>query len=62
MTSPSPTVLQAILLSMTIAFVLALLFIPPFAVAIADVLHRHANAVAEAYRAYQRSWNQESNG
>lgn len=62
MISPSPTTLQAILISMGIAFVLALLFIPPFAISIAEVLVRHANAVKAAYDAYADSWNRQTNG
>jgi len=57
-----PSTTQCILFAMIVAFLVALLFIPPFAVAIAEVLQRHANAVACAYRAYQRSWNGETNG
>lgn len=52
-----PNTVQLILYAMVAAFLVALLFIPTFASAIAAVLQRHANAVSAAYAAYRVEWN-----
>lgn len=57
MPSPSPTALNDMLYAMLLAFAVALTFIPRFALAIADVLSRHAAAVEAAYSAYTSAWN-----
>ena len=52
-----PNTTQLILFSLVAAFLVALLFIPTFAITISDVLRRHAQAVSAAYDAYREQWN-----
>jgi len=39
-------------------YALLLLFVPAAGLAASDALRRHAEAVAAAYQAYRRVWNQ----